>query len=48
MDEKGKTEIIDIKINKDEKEIKANNKKNYLIILIILDFSIWMIIICGI
>ena len=30
MDNKGKTEIIDIKLNNDEKEIKANNKKKYI------------------
>jgi len=45
MDNKGKTEIIDIKLNNDEKEIKANNKKNYLIILSLISFIYFAIVI---
>ena len=45
MDEKGKTEIIDIKLNKDEKEIKANNKKNYLFIFSLIAFIYFAIVI---
>ena len=45
MDEKGKTEIIDIKLNKDEKEIKANNKKNYLLIFSLIAFIYFAIVI---
>ena len=45
MDEKGKTEIIDFKLNKDEKEIKTNNKKNYLIIFSLIAFIYLAIVI---
>ena len=45
MDEKGKTEIIDFKLNKDEKEIKANNKKNYLFIFSLIAFIYFAIVI---
>ena len=45
MDNKGNKEIIDIKLNNDEKEIKANNKKKYLIILSLITFIYFAIVI---